>query len=323
MKRKSLFFKWMGVLLMVVAGTAGAAEFDAPEDDSDVIGEVKHIKAKESDTFVKLAQKYNLGYLELRNANPKVDPWLPGEGTKITLPTQYVLPDVPRKGIIINLPEMRVYYFPEKGSEDEDKVFTYPVGVGRQGWSTPVKETEVSEKIEDPTWTPPESIKKEHEEEGDPLPDVVPAGEDNPMGEHALRLGMPQYLLHGTNKPAGIGMPVSHGCIRLFPDDIKELFSKVESGTPVNIIAEPFKVGWQDDRLVMEAHPTDPSNDDDDKQAVESYTPWVQSLISATRDKPKIDVDWDAAHKLVDESSGIPGVISGKLKDEDDDSDED
>lgn len=323
MKFSRRMFALASLALWAASAPVWAASYDAPPEGSDVIGKVKYIKAKESDTFLKLARKYDLGYEELRNANPKVDPWLPGEGTRILLPTQYVLPDVKREGVVVNLPEMRIYYFPPRNSDDADKVYTYPAGIGRLGWSTPIMETNVSQKIPNPTWTPPESIKKEHAEAGDPLPDVVEAGPDNPMGEHALRLGSPEYLIHGTNKPSGVGMAVSHGCIRLFPEDIKELFSRVKEGTPVNIISAPFKIGWQDGQLKMEAHPVDPSDDDDEKSSVESYTPWVQVLISATRDQPDTPVNWNAAHDVAEEASGIPSAIGGKKVDEEDADDED
>lgn len=323
MKFSHYMFALASLAVWAVSAPVGAASFDAPPEGSDVIGKVKYIKTKESDTFLKLARKYDLGYEELRNANPKVDPWLPGEGTRVRLPTRYVLPDVKREGVVVNLPEMRIYYFPPEDSDDADKVYTYPAGIGRLGWSTPIMETNVSQKIPNPTWTPPESIKQEHAEAGDPLPDVVEAGPDNPMGEHALRLGSPEYLIHGTNKPSGVGMAVSHGCIRLFPEDIKELFSRVKEGTPVNIISAPFKIGWQEGQLMMEAHPVDPSDDDDEKASVESYTPWVQVLISATRDKPDTPVNWNAAHDIAEEASGIPGTIGGKEADEADDDEDD
>lgn len=306
MNLKQTVLRLAGLLLpLCISGPALAAMYDLPPQGSDVIGQVQHIETKESDTFVALAQQYDVGFRELRIANPDVDPWLPGDGTALTIPTAYILPNVPRKGIVINLPEMRIYYYPPAGSEYAGKVFTYPIGIGREGWSTPIVQTHIMQKIPHPSWTPPASIKKEHAENGDPLPDVVPAGPDNPLGQYALRLGLPSYLIHGTNKPAGIGMRVSHGCIRLFADDIAALFSMASVGTPVNIVNEPYKVGWQGDTLMLEVHPQDPSGG----AATLSYTGWVKALIAATREQPKVPVDWDRAEAIVNSSSGVPGEI--------------
>ncbi len=294
------------LLFVFTAAPAMAAMYDMPPPGSDVVGHVQHIKTKKSDTFVALARKYDVGYRDLREANPNVDPWLPGDGTPLVIPTAYVLPNVPRKGIVINLPEMRIYYFPPKSSQYAGKVFTYPVGIGRQGWSTPVTHTHVAQKIPHPSWTPPASIKAEHAKKGEPLPDVVPAGPNNPLGQYAMRLGLPSYLIHGTNKPAGIGMHVSHGCIRLFPEDISALFSMVPKGTPVNIVSEPYKVGWKGNTLMMEVHPPHPEGD---SKPVQSYTPWVQALIAATKDEPNAPVNWEKAQKVVHDGDGMPEAI--------------
>lgn len=293
------------------AGSLQAAMYDMPAEGSDVVGKVQHIETSEEDTFVMLARRYNVGYRELRLANPDVDPWLPGEGTPVVIPTRYVLPDVPRKGIVINIPEMRIFFFPAKGSEYAGKVVTYPLGIGREGWSTPLTKTSIVRKKADPTWTPPASIRAEHEKAGDPLPSVVPAGPDNPLGQHALYLGLPSYLLHGTNKPAGIGLKVSHGCIRLYPEDIASLFALVPTGTPVNIISQPYKIGWDGNTLYVEAHPPDANGD----APVRSYTPWVESLISATASYPDAPIDWDRAQAVVENADGMPEPIGVQIED--------
>ncbi|RJS93316.1 L,D-transpeptidase family protein [Salinisphaera sp. Q1T1-3] len=294
-------------LALGIAQSAYAEMYDMPPEGSDVVGKLQHIHTKASDTFVALARRYDVGYRELRLANPNVDPWLPGDGTPLVVPTRYVLPDAPRKGVVINLPEMRLYFYPPANSEYAGKVFTFPIGIGREGWSTPLGETKISQKIPNPTWTPPASIKAEHAKNGDPLPDVVAAGPDNPLGQYALRLALPSYLIHGTNKPAGIGMKVSHGCIRLFPDDIKKLFSMASVGMPVDIVSQPYKIGWDSDHLVMEAHPPDADGD----APVKSYTPWVQELIAATEDRPKTPVDWHVAESVARQADGIPEPIGG------------
>ena len=217
-----------------------------------------------------------------------------------------------RKGIVINIPEMRVYYFPPEGSEYAGRVVTHPLGIGREGWSTPLGKTTIVRKKADPTWTPPASIRKEHAAQGEELPDVVPAGPDNPLGQHALYLGMPSYLLHGTNKPAGIGLKVSHGCIRLYPEDIASLFSMVEPGTPVNIISEPYKIGREGNTLYIEAHPPDASGD----APVRSFTPWVEAVIGATESRQSSPVDWDRAQKIVETADGIPEPIGVEIRDD-------
>lgn len=222
---------------------------------SDVVGELQVIRARYEDTFIDIARAYDLGFDELVQANPDVDPWLPGAGTPIVLPTQFVLPDAPRDGIVLNVGIKRIFYFPKAVAGEAPRVITHPVGIGREGWATPIGTTKVVSKVKDPVWTVPPSIRREHAEAGDPLPARVPAGPDNPLGAYALRLGFPSYLIHGTNKPSGIGMRVSHGCVQLFPEDIESLFSQVPVGTPVRIVNQPRLLGWRDGNLFFEAHP--------------------------------------------------------------------
>ncbi len=298
-------------LLLCLAASAvpvHAEVYERPAGGDDLIGAVQHIETRHEDTFVAIARRYNLGYNELRLANPEVDPWLPGEGTPLIIPSAYVLPDAPRRGIVINLAEMRLYYYPPENSRYAGKVVTYPLGIGREGWGTPLGHTTVVGKKANPTWTPPASIKAEHAAAGDPLPDVVPAGPDNPLGQYAVYLGFPSYLLHGTNKPAGIGLRVSHGCLRLFPEDIAALFFMVSAGTPVTIVNQPYKIGWQGDTLFMEAHPPDATGDN----AVRSYTPWVEKLVAATGERPDVPVDWDDAQALARKAAGIPAPIEAR-----------
>lgn len=298
---------WLLITALLASTAAGAAVFPAPADDSDLIGKTITVEARESDTFVALARRHNVGYRELRLANPDVDPWLPGAGTPVTLPTRYILPDADRRGLVLNIAEMRLYYFPPAGSQYHGKVITYPLGIGREGWDTPLGRTTITRTAADPTWTPPESIREEHAEAGDPLPRVVPPGPDNPLGRHALYLGFPAYLLHGTNKPAGIGLRVSHGCIRLYPEDIAALYSMIEPGTPVNIVNQPYKTGWHAGELYLEAHPPDA----DGKGRVDSYTPLVQSVINATRNRPDTPIDWELAESTGTRQHGMPAAIGG------------
>ena len=303
--RRRLAAGLTGLVLLIAHAPAWTAVYALPPDGDDVIGAPTTTQARASDTLVNLGREYNMGYREMRLANPDVDPWLPGEGTTIRLPSQHILPDAPREGLVLNLAEMRLYYYPPKDSEYAGKVITYPLGVGREGWATPLGTTRIVRTRANPTWTPPESIKAEHAEAGDPLPDVVPAGPDNPLGEYALYLALPSYLLHGTNKPGGIGLRVSHGCIRLYPEDIAALYSMVDAGTPVRIINQPYKVGWHDGDLYLEAHPPDGDGFDN----VEAYTPLVEQIIAATRERPKFPVDWDKAQAMAKTANGVPRII--------------
>jgi L,D-transpeptidase ErfK/SrfK len=227
--------------------------FDPATDD--VIGELQLTKVQGEDTFSDIARRFNLGYEELVRANPGVDPWLPGEGREIVLPTQYVLPAAPREGLVINLPQLRVFYFPKRAEGELQKVITHPIGIGKVGWETPVGTTKVVSKAKNPTWTPPASVRKEHREAGDPLPARVPPGPDNPLGAFKMTLGWPSYLIHGTNKPYGVGMRSSHGCIRFYPEDIAGLFGMIPVGTKVTVVNQPFVFGWHTDSMYVQAFP--------------------------------------------------------------------
>jgi L,D-transpeptidase ErfK/SrfK len=220
----------------------------------DVVGELQTIKAKTEDTFVDIARVYGLGFDELVAANPDVDPWLPKDGETIVLPTRFVLPEAPREGIVLNVAAKRLFHYREADDGATRMVETYPIGIGRSGWSTPTGNTTVVSKARDPVWFVPASVRQEHLEAGDPLPSQVPPGPDNPLGAYVLGLGIPGYLIHGTNKPAGVGMRVSHGCVRLFPEDIEYLYEHVDIGARVRIVNQPVLFGWQDGDLVFEAH---------------------------------------------------------------------
>ena len=229
--------------------------FPLPPAGTDVVGDVWAVVARHEDTLPDLARRFDLGYDEIAAANPGVDVWLPGRGTKVLLPTEFVLPDAPREGLVLNLASMRLFYYPATGPEETPTVVTHPVGIGREGWATPQGKTKVVSKKAHPSWTVPASILAEHAANGDPLPGVVPPGPDNPLGDYAMRLGIPGYLIHGTNKPHGVGMRVSHGCIRLYPEDIERLFPEVPVGTPVRIVNQPYLAGWNNGVLYLEAHP--------------------------------------------------------------------
>ncbi len=228
--------------------------FTLQSPEQAVIGEPQIVYTKEENTFSDLAREYGLGYDEIVAANPDIDPWLPGDGTAVLLPTQYVLPDVSRRGLILNIASKRLFYFPEVADGAPVQVLTYPIGIGRVGWETPLGDTTVVSKARDPSWFVPASVRRERAEMGNPLPAVVPPGPDNPLGHFVLKLDMPGYLIHGTNQPYGVGMRVSHGCIRLYPENIEPLYGMVGIGEPVTIINEPYLAGWRDGELYFESH---------------------------------------------------------------------
>lgn len=240
---------------VLACGMARAEIYELPPEGFDVIGAVSTIVARHEDTLVDIARRHGLGYEDIVRANPDVNPWLPGEGTEIVLPTRYVLPPGPREGVVLNLAEYRMYYYPKPGKDQTPVVMTYPISIGRMDWETPIGRTKIISKVRNPAWYPPKSVREEHAAEGRPLPSIVPPGPDNPLGGFAMRLNIPGYLIHGTNRPAGVGMRVTHGCIRMFPEDIEYLFERIDVRTPVRIINEPVKIGWFGDELVMEVHP--------------------------------------------------------------------
>jgi len=298
-----------GLTLLLLSWNCSAEEFNLPGNGDSVIGSVTTTVVKKGDTLLDIARRNELGYRDIQLANPGVDMWLPGKGRHIVLPTKYVLPLTPHTGIVLNIPEMRLYYYPKPVAGQPRKVITYPLGIGREGWTTPYVNTRVIAKQKHPSWYPPKSIQKEHAEEGDPLPDRIGPGPDNPLGNYALKLALPSYLIHGTNKPYGIGLRVSHGCIRLYPEDIKALFQAVPVGTPVHIVNQPYKLGLSNGRFYLEAHP---SLGEDSERFKDNITSVVQMVVKLT-DNHDYYIDWNLAQAVIREHKGIPVEI-GRLK---------
>ena len=255
------------------------------------------------DTLLDLARQFNLGYVEIVAANPGIDPWIPGEGTEIILPTVHLMPDLADgdpDGIVINLADMRLYFFEKPGAAPQ----SFPIGIGRDGLNTPTGTTEVVAKRKDPTWRP---TKRMRDEDPD-LPEVFPPGADNPLGSRAMYLGWPQYLIHGTNKPHGVGRRVSSGCVRLYPEDVERLFDMVKVGTKVTIVDQPIKFGWIDGELFMEAHPTQEQSDQ-----LEAYGRFDPQLHSEVVDRAlafagykRRRLDWSRIRKATVERRGYP-----------------
>jgi len=288
-----------GLLISALAVTARADIYEMPPDGFDVIGAVSTITARHEDTLVDIARRHGLGYEDIVRANPDLNPWLPGEGAEVVLPTRFILPPGPREGVVLNLAEYRLYFYPKPKPGERAYVMTYPISIGRMDWETPLGLTEIISKVVDPAWYPPKSVREEHAADGDPLPAIVPPGPDNPLGRFAMRLSMPGYLIHSTNRPAGVGMRVSHGCIRMFPEDIEFLFDRIDVSTKVRIINEPLKLGWSGDALVMESHPL---LEERDKDPLTSVT---ELYIAATGERDA-KLDWHLAEDVVDQSNGIP-----------------
>lgn len=288
--------------------------FDLPDPAVNVVGELQVLRARKEDTFIDIAQAYDLGYDELVEANPGVDPWLPGEGTSIVLPSRFVLPDAPREGIVLNVASKRLFYFPKPAKGAPAVVHTFPISIGREGWATPLGRTRVSSKKKDPVWRVPASIRKEHAENGDPLPAVVPPGPDNPLGRYAMRLAIPgDYLIHGTNKPAGVGMRVSHGCIRMNPEDIEWLFPQVAIGTPVHIVNQPVLVGSDGRGLYVEAHPG--LEEDKTRRTAALLRDIEKRLAKAGR--AGTEVDYERVARIASDRRGYPVSIMTAGPDQD------
>jgi L,D-transpeptidase ErfK/SrfK len=293
-----------------------ADTFVLPPADVDVVGQVQTMTASSDETLLDIARRYDIGQNEILLANPDVDRWLPADGSKVILPTRYILPEADRSGLVLNLPEMRLYYFPQPRPGETPVVITHPISVGRMDWNTPLGLTKIVSKQIDPEWRPPKSIKNEHAQDGETLPDVIRAGPDNPLGRYAMRLGIPGYLIHSTNKPYGVGMRVTHGCIRMYPEDIEKVFDDIPVGTPVRIVNQPVKVGWLAGSLFIELHP--PLEEDEEKYAdyMQSVLSSIADFLSANDDTLNINagrtvnLSGHALRQAVAEKSGIPVIIT-------------
>lgn len=299
----------LGRCLALLAGAAvavcGAASYPLPPPSERLFGELSYDVVAGEDTLVDIARRNRLGYDEVTFANPGVDHWLPKPGTRIVLPTRFILPWGAREGIVVNLAEYRLYYFPPAQRRQPRVVETYAVSAGRDEWPTPRVLTTISRKLENPAWYPNRAIRDEHAADGESLPSVVPPGPDNPLGRFVLKLGMPGgYFIHGTSKPFGIGMNVTHGCLRLYPEDIEQLFARVPRGTKVRIIDEPYKATWKEGVLYLEAHP--PLDDNGvpqvDRRALE------RRLRRALEGRPgRVDPAWLEA--FVRRPDGVPTPV--------------
>lgn len=274
-------------------------------DTQDVVGKVSWYRVSEADTLVSVARRFGIGYDAMLRANPTFDVWLPESERYLRLPAQFVFPAGPKQGLVLNLAEMRLYYFPAGNPRE---VYSFPVGIGREGWETPVTITRVIKKVVAPAWYPPQSIRDEALAKGKHLPDVVPAGPENPLGSHALRLGLSRYLLHGTNRPAGVGMRVSHGCIRLYPEHIVALFDLVSVGVELRILDQPYKLGWRENELFIEVHPSAYRQEAWD-QGVQPLPDSLQLLMNTVINGDEVFLDWNQIYEALAEADGVPVSI--------------
>ncbi len=284
------------------------AVYPMPPQGNDIVGDVLVVRPEHGDTLFTIGNRYGVGMHEMLEANPNLgidehSAANPIRGwSKVTVKTQYILPPI-RRGIVINMPELRLYYF----TPDHQFVYTYPVGLGRDEWRTPLFESKVAAKETDPTWHPPASIRRHVlEETGDSLPDAVPPGPDNPLGPYALRLSAKGYLIHGTNQPFSIGKYISSGCIRLHNEDIEELFHIVPTGTPVTIINYPYKAGWRQGSFYLQAQiPMELGEKWPSQLSPDS----VKTVIVQALKSHRAHIDWSKVDEVLEKHTGIPQLI--------------
>jgi L,D-transpeptidase ErfK/SrfK len=298
----------LGVLLGLGLGTARATTYTLPNSNDTVVGEDQTVMTVYEDTLYDLAAAYSLGSEEMIRVNPKVDPWLPGVGKLVMIPGRHILPPGPREGIVVNLPEHRLYYYPKTKRGQPIQVITYPVSIGKMDWRTPLGVTHVIQKQKDPAWYPPESVRKEHAADGDPLPASVPPGPKNPLGAYAMRLaaGNGTYLIHGTNNPRAVGLPVTHGCIRMYPDDVAALFPLIPVGTPVRLVNEPVKVAWVAGELLLEAHPPIDAQGQTVEPNLDEFSAMLQAEVG---DNTTVAIHWDYAREVLQKANGVIATV--------------
>jgi L,D-transpeptidase ErfK/SrfK len=290
--------------------------FELTPEDGDLVGYVQKVTVGKDDTMPDIARRFDVGYEEILLANPGVDAWLPGVGREVVVPTQFVLPAAPHEGVVVNVAAMRIFYYPPHKKGEPQVVYTHPLGIGRVGWKTPEGTTRIVSREKDPVWVVPESVRKEHAEDGDMLPAVVKAGPDNPLGEYAFRLSWPSYLIHGTNKPYGVGMRSSHGCMRLYPEDIAVFYDLIPIGTKVTVVNQPYAFGWRDGTLYMQAYAVmedDSRNWDKNRKRLLAtlMNPKQRQKIGQRIEGADNDVDWQRVGDLAHSPRAVPVPVTG------------
>ena len=284
------------------------------ESGNDIVGYVQKTTIGKEDTLPDIARRFDVGYEEILTANPGVDPWLPGVGREVVVPTQFILPAAPHEGVVVNVAAMRIFYYPPHKKGEPQIVYTHPIGIGKVGWKTPEGTTKIVSRQKDPAWVVPKSVRDEHAEDGEKLPAQVPPGPDNPLGQYMFRLGWPSYLIHGTNKPYGVGMRSSHGCMRLYPEDIAVFFDLIPIGTKVTVVNQPHLFGWRDGTLYLQAYTVmeDDSRDwskNRKRLLANLLSPKLQKKISEHDD----EIDWQRVGDLAHTPRAVPVPVTGGL----------
>ena len=282
------------------------------EPGSDIVGYVQKTTVGKDDTLPDIARRFDVGYEEMLTANPGVDPWLPGVGREVVVPTQFILPAAPHEGVVVNVAAMRIFYYPPHKKGQPETVYTHPIGIGKVGWKTPEGTTKIVSRQKDPVWVVPKSVREEHQEDGEQLPAKVPAGRDNPLGANEFRLGWPSYLIHGTNKPYGVGMRSSHGCMRLYPEDIAVFFDLIPIGTKVTVVNQPYLFGWRDGTLYLQAYAV---MEDDSRNWSKDRKRLLAKLLHP-KERGKIaqhddEIDWQRVGDLAHTPRAVPVPVTG------------
>lgn len=308
----------LALLVLGFADSSFAATYPWPEIPGDNVV-VEHpdgfplTRAESDETLLDIARRFSLGQTEIVRLNQDLDRWLVKKDEVVRLPNRRVLPDTPHEGIVLNIAEYRMYFYPPAQSGMPRQVMSFAHGVGRQDWKTPLGLTKVSKKVKDPSWHPPESIRREHAAMGDPLPAIVPPGPHNPLGAYALHLAVPgEYRIHGTDidKIFGIGMQITHGCVRMYPEDIEQLYNLVPVGTPVRIVQQQIKVGWLDNRLFIEVHPDLEGGETTYNQRYESA---MTVIANANNGQVPPEFNQDILKKALNDQDGDPIAIYERL----------
>ena len=298
---------YIALLLVAANMPCVATTYEFTDPKQSVFGEDQRIQTVYEDDLYDLARQYSLGSDELIRVNPRLDPWIPGADKTVLIPGRHILPTGLHKGIVINIAEHRLYFYPEPKRHMPQQVISYPISIGKMDWRTPLGVTQVIAKQKDPWWFPPKSVRDEHAKDGDILPARVPPGPDNPLGDRALRLGVGKgtYLIHGTNNPIAVGLAVTHGCIRMYPEDIEALFPLVPVGTPVRIVNEPVKVAWVNGELLLEAHPPVDAQGQSYEPDVEKFS----ALLVEAVGESVVAIHWEYAREVLGRADGVLATV--------------
>lgn len=296
-------FSILTLAAILACSTAFGLTYPLPESGNDVVGQVKIVQSKPKDTLFTIARRYEMGFDEIKEANKNLPTWgYLKKNTAVIIPSEFILPNSPRAGVVINLPEKRLYLYPN----NESVVITEPVAIGIYGWPTPLLDGRLIEKAKDPTWNIPESIQIERELEGKPPITFIGPGPDNPLGKYAIRTSNRSILMHSTNALTSIGRRASHGCIRMYPEDAEEMFYSVELQMPIRIINQPFKAGWNDHKLYFETQPTLVET----RGSVDERVQEAFDTIMRVANYDKNLVNWTTVEKALVKQDGIPVRIS-------------